>query len=378
MNKRSFLLILAAGGAVFALPGCDTIPSAATAPWLAPGATETDPRLRALSWALLAPNPHNLQGWIADVREPGMIHLSVDMRRLLPASDPPNRQVLIGCGAFLELLCQAAAQIGQRADVTLLPDGDYAASGVDARPFASVRLTADQNAQADPLFAAAPLRRTNRAPYSERVPDARVLAQLASAAQRPGITLHGTNEADKVQRLRELAIAGYRVEFTNAATWAENADLWRVGASAVAADPSGIAVTGTVPWLARQLGLLDPETRRKSDGVAARSAISRSVDGAANTHAWIWLASADNTRRTQIEAGRAYMRTDLVATQLGLALHPNSQVLQEFDAMATLYEQFHVEVGVAQPARVQMFVRLGYAERPDPAPRRHLAELIRG
>ena len=73
---------------------------------------------------------------------------------MLPATDPPNRQILIGCGAFLELLCMAAAQLGHRAEVTLLPEGDYAASGVDARPFATVHMAADASARPAPLFAA--------------------------------------------------------------------------------------------------------------------------------------------------------------------------------------------------------------------------------
>lgn len=377
MRRRSFMLVLAAGGAVIALPGCEAIPPAATAPWLAPGATATDPRLRALSWALLAPNPHNLQSWVADIREPGLIRLSVDLQRLLPATDPPSRQVLIGCGAFLELLCQAAGQQGQRAEVTLLPEGEYAAGGVDARPFASVQLTPDASMQSDPLFAAVPMRRTNRSPYSAQMPDAQTLARLAAAAERSGITLHSSTDVAKVQRLRELAIAGYRVEFSDAAAWAESADLMRVGAAAVAAEPSGIAVTGTMAWFGTQLGMLGPEALRKTDGVAARTAIDSSAEAAKHTHAWAWLSSADNSRRTQIEAGRAYMRTDLAAAQLGLAIHPNSQVLQEFEAMSTLYDQFHAEVGVAQPARVQMFVRLGYAARPDPAPRRPLGRLVR-
>ena len=61
MKRRSFMLVLAAGGAVIALPGCNSMPASAIASWQQPGADQTDPRLRALSWALLAPNPHNLQ-----------------------------------------------------------------------------------------------------------------------------------------------------------------------------------------------------------------------------------------------------------------------------------------------------------------------------
>lgn len=377
MKRRSFMLVLAAGGAVIALPGCNSMPASATAAWNHPGAQQTDPRLRALSWALLAPNPHNLQSWIADIREPGLIRLSVDLQRMLPATDPPNRQILIGCGAFLELLCMAAAQMGQRAEVTLLPEGDYAASGVDARPFATVRMTADAAVQPDPLFATVPLRRTTRAPYSTQVPSAALLTQLEAAAQRPGIALQTTAEANKVDRLRELAIAGYRVEFTTPATWTESANAMRVGTNAVAAEPSGVSVLGTKVWWGSKLGMLDLASLRSTDGVAAKTAVETSVDAAQNTHAWAWLISADNSRRSQMEAGRAYLRTDLAAASLGLAIQPNSQVLQEFAEMAELYRRFHSEVQVAQPARVQMFVRLGYASRPDPAPRRPLDRLVR-
>jgi hypothetical protein len=377
MNRRSLMLVLAAGGAVIALPGCNSMPASATAPWEEPGAIQTDPRLRALSWALLAPNPHNLQSWIADIREPGLIHLSVDLKRLLPATDPPNRQILIGCGAFLELLCLAAAQYGHLAEVHLLPEGDYAATGVDARPFATVRMTANSAVKPDKLFTIAGLRRTNRAPYSTQVPPSAALSQLESAAQRPGINLHTATNPAQVQRLRALAIAGYRVEFGTPVTWAESANLMRVGAAAVAAEPSGVSVTGTKAWWGSKLGMLDPDSLRKTDGIAAKTAIDTSIDAAQNTHAWVWLSSADNSRRNQIEAGRAYMRTDLTAAHLGMAIHPNSQVLQEFPAMAELYTQFHTEVGVSQPARVQMFARLGYADRPEPAPRRPLNRLVR-
>lgn len=101
IKRRGFMLVMGAGGAVVALAGCDTMPFTAVQAWQGPDASEADPRLRALSWAMLAPNPHNLQSWIADVREPGLIKLHIDPTRLLPQTDPPARQTLIGCGATL-------------------------------------------------------------------------------------------------------------------------------------------------------------------------------------------------------------------------------------------------------------------------------------
>jgi len=62
---------------------------------------------------------------------------------------------------------------------------------------------------------------------------------------------------------------------------------------------------------------------------------------------------------------------------LGASIQPNSQVLQEFHEMRQLYQSFHREVEVAEPARVQMLARIGYATRPNPAPRRAVASVVR-
>ncbi|MBC8058901.1 MAG: twin-arginine translocation pathway signal protein [Rhizobiales bacterium] len=377
MRRRGFMLVLGAGGAVVALTGCDAMPASAVQPWQGPAASETDPRLRALSWAMLAPNPHNLQSWIADIRDPGLIKLQVDTTRLLPETDPPARQVLIGCGAFLELLRMAAAQDGWQAEIVLFPEGEYPSDRVDERPFATVQLRRDVAVKTDPLFAAVSMRRTKRSVYEPRAPGAETMSALRAAAEVPGIAFHATSEAARVARLSELAILGYRTEFGDAAAWGETARVMKLGAPAVAADPSGIALLGTEVWFGRQLGMLAAEKLRRTDGIAATRAVTSSIEAALGTRTWVWLASADNARRSQLAAGRAYLRLDLQAAQSGLAIHPNSQVLQEFSAMDAAYAAFHREVRVAAPARVQMLVRVGYAARPDPAPRRPVTRVVR-
>jgi hypothetical protein len=68
-------IVAAAGGVAFEI----TRPRDSVAPWERAGQYD-DPRMRALSWAILAPNPHNLQPWKVD--------LSVPVRRALPRSRP--------------------------------------------------------------------------------------------------------------------------------------------------------------------------------------------------------------------------------------------------------------------------------------------------
>lgn len=84
-SRRRFIA-LAGGGAVFAtqpLAGCaSTYPDEATQAWRGTGG-ETDLRRHMLAHALLAPNPHNRQPWIADLAQPGRIGLVCDGERLL-------------------------------------------------------------------------------------------------------------------------------------------------------------------------------------------------------------------------------------------------------------------------------------------------------
>src|SRR5687768_14669935 len=105
MERRRFLtlmgggVILAAGSAAGAFAVTRT-PTRALMPW-----TQTtfydEPRRRALSFAILAPNPHNRQPWLVDLATPGEVLLLVDTARMLPHTDPQNRQVTIGLGCFL-------------------------------------------------------------------------------------------------------------------------------------------------------------------------------------------------------------------------------------------------------------------------------------
>ncbi|NJL51669.1 MAG: hypothetical protein HC930_04625 [Hydrococcus sp. SU_1_0] len=99
-------------------------------------------------------------------------------------------------------------------------------------------------------------------------------------------------------------------------------------------------------------------------------------DIAAATPAFAWITTSQNTRSTQLAVGRAYARLNLQATALRVAMHPMSQVLQEYAEMRALQRGFLTMLDIPTGHTVQMLVRLGYAERPDPSPRRELSDLL--
>ncbi len=151
------------------------------APWdAAPASRHPDWRVRAAHWAVLAPNPHNRQPWILDLAADGSALLRCDLDRRLPATDPLDRQVTIGLGAFAELFRMAAAEEGRAVAIEPFPEG-APAPRLDARPVARLRLLPGR-ADRDPLFAHAPRRRSAKEPFDTARPVAReAIAALAAA-----------------------------------------------------------------------------------------------------------------------------------------------------------------------------------------------------
>ena len=380
LSRRTFIRI-AGGGTVLAAAGfslatCDGMPEEAVAPWRDPGADEADPRRAALAHAILAPNPHNIQPWLVDLAEPDVATLYVDRDRLLPETDPFGRQILIGHGCFLELAGIAAAQTGQRLEVALFPEGAYGAEGIDGRPVARMRFVADPGAAEDPLFAAIPLRRSTKEPYADRslAPDHSDALRLAHRSRTAALAL--ATEAERVARIRAIATEAMRIEMETPRTLMESLKLTRIGADEIARHRDGIDLHGPFFWWAKRLGLMSIEEAATPGTQAYQAGLDYALGYFAGTHSFGWLTTADNARESQIEAGRAYARLNLAATALGVAMHPVSQALQEYPEVDAARRRMLAETATPPGHTIQMLFRLGYADRPDPSPRRPLAAVL--
>jgi hypothetical protein len=377
MTRREAIQLVGGGLLLAAAPGCSlwSVTDEATTPWRTAG-TGDDPRMRALSYALLAPNPHNLQSWVADVRRPGEIVLSVDTARLLPMTDPPGRQITIGQGTFLELLEQALRAQGLTPRTVLFPEGEYAAVP-DGRPVARLSLEASPAAR-DPLFDEVPRRRTNRKPFLAQPVEPGALSSLLATAVPAEVTVAGSIEAGLRAQIAELAYRGFETEVTNPRTFLETVKVLRFGASEIARHRDGLAVTGFSTWLGRKLGLLDEKALLDPHGRGVKQSLGEARLQVDTAQAWVWISTAGNSRREQVLAGRAYVRLHLAATREGLAWHPMSQLLQEFPEMAALQNRLRETLGLSRGgATLQMLARVGHGEPVGPAPRRELSTVVR-
>jgi hypothetical protein len=376
-SRRHVLSLLAA--APFA-PGCSSpdLPDPA-AGWRDPGAGESDPRRFALAHAILAPNPHNTQPWLVELRGDDEMVLYCDLDRRLPFTDPLDRQITIGCGCFLELYRIAAAQRGLSPEIEPFPEG-APTPRLDARPLAIVRRGAPAPPYDDPLFAQITARRTNRNVYDvTRPPSAEDFDALDSVVTNTGEEypgrVHWAADAPQVVRLRDLVWRAFDREMHTVGALEETFGWLRFGRADIAAHRDGLAIEGPMMPLFKALGFVSREAMTDPDSQSNRQALADWRKKAESSPAFVWLTTTDDTPTSRLQAGRAYARLALTATSLGLAIHPWSQALQEYEEMADLYAEARELLGAGDQT-VQMLVRIGYADPVAPAARRVLEDFI--
>ena len=340
-------------------------------PWKVASAGLGDPRLDVLAYAILAPNPHNMQPWKIALGEDGEFTVYCDLDRLLPETDPPNRQITIGFGCFLELCRLAAAESGFRADMTYFPGGEPETL-LDERPVAHVELVEDPSVSPEPLFATVLDRRTNRLPFDTALPvDSGTLAGL-QAGSLEGVEVHATADAALVDELRALTMDAWRIEWDTPRTRRESIEVMHIGKAEVDAKPYGLSIDDRISSTIGLLGMMSPEALDDSESSAYKESYKFYERACASAMAYVWSTTPTGSRRAQLEAGRAWVRTHLIANELGLSFHPLSQVLQEFPEMAEHYKRVHEILSRNAGDTVQMLARLGYAPNVGPAPRETL------
>ncbi len=384
MNKKRRLILKTAGSAILitaaggVLWGTTRTSKSAREPWSRATEGFSDVRLNVLAYAILAPNPHNMQPWQVRLDDALSFSLFCNTDRLLPETDPPSRQITIGFGCFLELARQAAAEAGYRADIEYYPEGEHGET-IDGRPVARVVLVEDADVARDPLFETALTRRTNRFGYdTDRAVDATDLEAMVLATV-PGVMVGATADTGQVEELRQLTVEAWQTEWSNAPTRRESIEVTRFGKREVAESPWGISLDGAFNSTLAAVGVLSREGMDDPETAAYRESAAFYEAGCRSAMAFVWSSTATNTRSDQLDAGRAWIRMQQTATASGLAFQPLSQALQEFPAMAAHYERTHALLAPEDGHTVQMLARLGYAREVGPSPREPLeSKLIVG
>jgi len=372
-GRRKFMKILGGGIIVAASAGglfaASRTPTKAIEPWkLALGMKpDFDPRKYILSHAILAPNPHNRQPWLVDLGVENEMTLYCDLDRRLPHTDPFDRQITVGLGCFLELANMAAKQVGFSANMELFPEGE-GLPRLDARPVARIKLEKSR-VSTDPLFTQVYDRRSNKEPYEQGKSVTSDLAIDLASQVVNNVKGGAVTDAGTAAKLREIAWSAMETELSTYRTAKESVDLFRIGKVEIEANPDGIDLGGAFFEVADVLGFMNREEFLDTSSTTFKQQIDAVKEPFGTANGFVYVKTSGNSRVDQIEAGRSYVRVNLKATELGIAMQPWSQSLQEFEEVSPQYQEIRSVLGVKENETLQMFARIGYGTKQNPSPR---------
>jgi nitroreductase len=303
-----------------------------------------------LRYAILAPSSHNTQPWAFAVGGK-QIRIYADRTRWLEIADADQRELHVSIGCALENALVAAEHFGYGHRVAYLPDpeeGDLVAV-VALEPGGE-----PSGVRSDELFDAIPARRTNHQPYDGRAVAQEERVRLEACCVEEDVLLHVTDDVEIKREVDELIVRADARQFADPA-WREELGYWM-----------GQGVFGT-GWLMSKVSQLAVTYLNMGKGTGKKdSELLMSAPLLAV------ISSPADERVSQVKAGQVFERVALMATALGLSVHPMSQILEIPELKAEVADLIPTPDVVPQHT-----FRLGYAEaEEDHTPRRPLEDAL--
>lgn len=256
-----------------------------------------------IRYATLAANSHNTQPWRFKVGDGG-IEILPDMARRIANVDPDNHHLFASLGCAAENLVIAGGGSGRSGELRF----DAANDGTLTFAFGS-------GPPVDPaLFDAIPKRQSTRGDYDRKPVSAVDLQALSAAAAVPGVDLVLITERAKIDRVRDLVVAGNSVQIADKAFVRELESWLRFSPKKAMRTGDGLfsASSGSPPlpdWLGSMMFDLVFTAEAENEKYARQLASTAGVA--------VFVAHRED-REHWVLAGRACQRFALKATALGL------------------------------------------------------------
>jgi nitroreductase len=256
-----------------------------------------------IRYATLAANSHNTQPWRFAVRGRG-IDIEPDLTRQLPAVDPDNHHLFASLGCAVENLAIASRMRRRPGALTF----DPGRGGIVTFGFGG-------GASAEPtLFDAIPKRQSTRGLFDGKPVSVVDLVTLAKAAAMPGVDLVLISDRPRMNRIRDLVVAGNTEQIADVAFMRELKSWLRFSPRYALKTGDGLfsAASGNPPlpqWLGPSMFDLVFKAGSENDKYARHIASSAGIA--------VFVAERDDPEHWVL-AGRACQRFALAATALGL------------------------------------------------------------
>jgi len=303
--------------------------------------------------ASLAPSGHNAQPWFVKYIEPYHWIIGNDKRKWLPAVDPRQRETILSIGAFMQSLEYATLHHGYICEWNIL------ASSNQDENIAEVRLI-KQNNSAVYDISKIKNRRTVRSNYLNDVLKRDHIIYLIG--EEPDYFHYLPNNTKEYRWVNEQTIEANKIQMNrDDAEW-ELANWIRFSSRDAkkycdGLTTAGMEMNGITGWVVRNFFGRN-EVMKKS---FKNQTIKKVKDQVTHSAGWIIVTGKNNSVALVLDAGKRMQRLFLKVRDKGIALHPTTQILEEFQSSKKVNEI----TGLTDD--VHFILRTGYIKKyPEP------------
>lgn len=188
------------------------------------------------------------------------------------------------------------------------------------------------------------------------------------------------NNHQIMEQLTRIFIKAYRIESRTYRLYDESRKWFRYNDREIFTKRDGISLRGNgiggIRLFLAEHFFLKPG-RESWHSAANRDAGMEMFRRTANSaRGYILLSTKKNEKSNWICAGRDYARLCLAITEMGFAMQPFSQILQEYPENDILRREFDSLIDAGEYRHIQMIIRLGRSEYDFNSPRREVGKFI--
>lgn len=335
--------------------------------------------LKAIAYGVNAPSPHNTQSWKFEILSDAEMNLYADENILLPATDPPARQIHLGLGTFAETLKIGATIFGYETEIKWFPKGHYTLSEIGKKPAANIKITKSNIVQKHELADCIYKRTTNRGTYKGKIITSQEIETIKKLSKVSHSEIFFKNETSEIEAFSKLFYDAFVIEQNNYTANEETRKMFRFSEAERAKLRNGISIPqmgyhGMMMKLAeKSLKNGDKEIWHSEKTIEkSLKSIKKNIE---SSKAFVFFKTKNNTQLDWVKTGQDYVRFNLALVKLDLYTHPYNQVIQEYSEMQALQKQFNQKIKCETPAKIQMIGRIGRADETYLSYRRFIKDM---
>lgn len=303
-------------------------------------------------YGTLAPSSHNAQMWKVKVISDYEIMVCIDKNNILPALDPTNRESFIAIGGFIENIVQAAPKYKLNAKIDILAEN---CSDINVAKIRFEKSVNSENSDKK-IYTIENRMCINDAYLNKKLNTKDVTSLLAEIEEESGYYLDVNSRNG--QYIQRNLITAMKDQAIDKKKQEELANYMRLSDEEAKAKKDGITaemigLTGLKKWFYYAF------TTKKS--ITSDNFIKLTVNKVKsqvnNCSGFFIITSNDNSPEALIKAGRNMERLWLKGTELKVALHPMSQIIEE----KTWKEEINGILNIDSP--IQIVMRTGYVKK---------------